>query len=99
MSRFISPPGHRKIRERRIRRRRHVGHGDDVGVLERRLHAAIAKVSGDIERLAFNTAIAANMELLNSVSRFEDDTATGHAIRQEVFDSMVLMLAPIMCMT
>jgi leucyl-tRNA synthetase len=27
--------------------------------------------------------------------RFDDDSSTGHGIRQEVFDSMVLMLAPI----
>ena len=61
-----------------------------------KLHETIRKVSDDYERrLTFNTAIAANMELLNSVSRFEDDSATARAIRQEVFDSMVLMLAPI----
>ncbi|MDH3449995.1 MAG: class I tRNA ligase family protein, partial [Gammaproteobacteria bacterium] len=46
-------------------------------------------------RLTFNTAIAANMELLNSVSRYQDASAVGSAIRQEVFDNMVLMLAPI----
>jgi leucyl-tRNA synthetase len=61
-----------------------------------KLHETIAKVTDDYDRrLTFNTAIAANMELLNSVSRYADDTATGKAIRQEVFDSMVLMLAPI----
>ena len=61
-----------------------------------KLHETIRKVSDDYERrLTFNTAIAANMELLNSLLRFEDVSPTGHAIRQEVFDSMVLMLAPI----
>ena len=35
------------------------------------------------------------MELLNSVTKFEDATDQGRAIRQEIFDSMVLMLAPI----
>ena len=61
-----------------------------------KLHETISKVSDDYDRrLTFNTAIAANMELLNSVSRYADDSATGKAIRQEVFDSMVLMLAPI----
>ena len=61
-----------------------------------KLHETISKVTDDYERrLTFNTAIAANMELLNSVSRYADDSATGKAIRQEVFDSMVLMLAPI----
>ena len=61
-----------------------------------KLHETISKVSDDYDRrLTFNTAIAANMELLNSVSRYVDSSATGKAIRQEVFDSMVLMLAPI----
>ena len=61
-----------------------------------KLHETIRKVSDDYDRrLTFNTAIAANMELLNSVSRFEDDSAIATAIRQEAFDSMVLMLAPI----
>jgi leucyl-tRNA synthetase len=61
-----------------------------------KLHETIKKVSDDYDRrLTFNTAIAANMELLNSVSRYEDDSPTGKAIRQEVFDNMVLMLAPI----
>jgi len=61
-----------------------------------KLHETISKVTDDYDRrLTFNTAIAANMELLNSVSRYTDDSATGKAVRQEVFDSMVLMLAPI----
>jgi leucyl-tRNA synthetase len=61
-----------------------------------KLHETIRKVTDDYERrLTFNTAIAANMELLNSLTRFDDESATGNAIRQEAFDSMVLMLAPI----
>ncbi|MDH3222048.1 MAG: leucine--tRNA ligase, partial [Gammaproteobacteria bacterium] len=61
-----------------------------------KLHETIGKVSDDYaRRLTFNTAIAANMELLNSVSRYQDASAVGSAIRQEVFDNMVLMLAPI----
>ena len=61
-----------------------------------KLHETIKKVTDDYDRrLTFNTAIAANMELLNSVSRYHDDSATGQAIRQEVFASMILMLSPI----
>jgi leucyl-tRNA synthetase len=61
-----------------------------------KLHETIRKVSDDYQRrLTFNTAIAANMELLNSLARFDDESETGRAIRQEVFDAMVLMLAPI----
>ena len=61
-----------------------------------KLHETIRKVSDDFgRRLTFNTAIAANMELLNTVSKFDDDSPQGNAIKQETFDNMVLMLAPI----
>ncbi len=61
-----------------------------------KLHETIRKVSDDFNRrLTFNTAIAANMELLNSVVKFDDSSATGKVIRQEVFENMTLMLAPI----
>jgi leucyl-tRNA synthetase len=70
--------------------------GEAQKAMRLKLHETIGKVTDDYDRrLTFNTAIAANMELLNSVSRYEDDSATGKAIRQEVFDSMVLMLSPI----
>jgi leucyl-tRNA synthetase len=42
--------------------------GDDLALL-RKTHWAIEKVSGDLRRFAFNTAIAALMELLNECSR------------------------------
>jgi leucyl-tRNA synthetase len=69
---------------------------EDQKAMRRKLHETIKKVSDDFgRRLTFNTAIAANMELLNSVSKFDDDSNTGRAIRQETFENMVLMLAPI----
>jgi leucyl-tRNA synthetase len=45
--------------------------GDDLALL-RKTHWAIDKVSGDLRRFAFNTAIAAVMELLNECSRLRD---------------------------
>jgi leucyl-tRNA synthetase len=45
--------------------------GDDL-VLLRKTHWAIDKVSGDLRRFAFNTAIAAVMELLNDCSRLRE---------------------------
>ena len=61
-----------------------------------KLHQTIKKVSDDYgRRLTFNTAIAANMELLNWVGKFDDQSPTGQAIRQETYENMVLMLAPI----
>ena len=46
-------------------------------------------------RYTFNTAIAANMELLNELSRFEDDSEQGRAVRREVIIAAVMMLSPI----
>ena len=72
------------------------GLGEAQQAMRLKLHETIKKVSDDFgRRLTFNTAIAANMELLNSVGKFDDDSATGIAIRQETFESMVLMLSPI----
>lgn len=60
------------------------------------LHKTIAKVSEDVsERYAFNTALAANRELFNAVSKFGDDSEQGLSVQRAVLDSMVLMLSPI----
>jgi leucyl-tRNA synthetase len=60
------------------------------------VHATLAKVSDDIgRRYTFNTAIAANMELLNELGRFEDSTGQGQAVMQEALETVVLMLSPI----
>jgi leucyl-tRNA synthetase len=48
--------------------------GDDL-VLVRKAHWAIDKISGDLRRFAFNTAIAAVMELLNDCSRLRETVA------------------------
>jgi len=64
--------------------------------LRRKLHETIAKVGDDIgRRHAFNTAIAAVMELLNAIGRFDDDSAQGRAVLQEAFAAIALMLNPI----
>ena len=64
--------------------------------LRRQLHETIAKVSDDYaRRYSFNTAIAALMELLNHLGRFDDNSETGVRLRQEVLEAMVLMLNPI----
>jgi leucyl-tRNA synthetase len=48
--------------------------GEDLALL-RKTHWAIDKVSGDLRRFAFNTAIAAVMELLNECSRLREALA------------------------
>ncbi|MBN4080465.1 leucine--tRNA ligase [Beggiatoa alba] len=64
--------------------------------LRRKLHQTIAKVSDDIgRRYTFNTAIAAVMELMNSVTKFEDSSEQGLAVMQECFEMIVLVLSPI----
>jgi leucyl-tRNA synthetase len=50
--------------------------------LEKQLHRLIAKVGGDIERLAFNTAIAAMMEFVNGAT--SADKGQGSLTRDQV---------------
>jgi leucyl-tRNA synthetase len=56
--------------------------GLEGGALElvRKAHWAIDKVTGDIERFQFNTAIAALMELVNDVYREFEDQASAPAV-------------------
>jgi leucyl-tRNA synthetase len=64
--------------------------------LRRQVHQTLAKVGDDIgRRRTFNTAIAAVMELLNALTRFNDRTPGGRAVMQEALDLVVLMLAPV----
>ncbi len=64
--------------------------------LRHRVHSTLAKVGDDIgRRYTFNTAVAANMELMNELARFEDDSVQGRAVMQEALECVVLMLAPI----
>ena len=70
---------------------------DDVQkALRRKTHQTIAKVSDDVgRRYTFNTAVAAVMELLNSVSRFGDSSPAGRAVVREALEAGVLLLSPI----
>jgi leucyl-tRNA synthetase len=64
--------------------------------LRRAAHQTLAKGADDIgRRRSFNTAIAAVMELLNSIGRFTDMSPQGRAVRQEALEIAVLVLAPI----
>ena len=64
--------------------------------LRRQVHEAIAKVGDDYARRhAFNTAIAAVMELMNAVGKFTDMCEQGRAVRHEAFEAIVLLLNPI----
>ncbi|MFD0739540.1 leucine--tRNA ligase [Lysobacter koreensis] len=64
--------------------------------LRRQLHETIQKVGDDYgRRHSFNTAIAALMELLNHVSKFNDMSEQGRAVRHEALQAMVLLLNPV----
>ncbi len=85
----------------------HVSAGDAVAVepkslndkqraLRRKTHQTIQKVSDDIgRRYKFNTAIAAAMELLNAIKRFDDSSCAGRSVVQEALDAIVLVLSPV----
>ena len=70
---------------------------DDAGkALRRKTHETIQKVSDDFgRRHTFNTAIAAVMELINEVSRFDSQGDQAGAVRQEALETAVLLLSPI----
>ncbi|HYM33846.1 MAG TPA: class I tRNA ligase family protein, partial [Steroidobacteraceae bacterium] len=64
--------------------------------LRRLAHQTLVKVTDDYgRRRVFNTAIAAVMELMNALAKFDDKTPPGHAIVQETLELIVIMLAPI----
>jgi leucyl-tRNA synthetase len=65
-------------------------------ILRRQLHETIQKVGDDFgRRHAFNTAIAALMELLNALGKFSDQSDQGRAVRHEALEAMVLLLNPV----
>ena len=64
--------------------------------LRRKLYETINKVTDDISRRhTFNTAIAAVMELINHLNKFEINANIDQEIRQEVLQNILLMLSPI----
>ena len=64
--------------------------------LRRQAHQALAKATDDIgRRRNFNTAIAAMMELLNSIRGADDASPQGRAVRHEALEIEVLVLAPV----
>ena len=75
----------------------------DTGILNKvqktlrhQVHGTIAKISDDMARRhTFNTAIAAVMELVNALYKFEDNSEQGRAVMQEALEACVLLLSPI----
>ena len=63
--------------------------------LRRKLHETIEKAGRVVEqRHTFNTAIAANMELLNDLMRLSEDGKAEPGLVRECLEAMLRMLAP-----
>jgi leucyl-tRNA synthetase len=70
------------------------GTATDAGELRRAVHHAIARITNDIERYSFNTAVAACMELTNTISRHAR-SGTEQAVVDESIDTLLELLAPL----
>ncbi len=73
-----------------------------VKALNRKFHQTLKKVTDDIDRFQFNTAISAVMELINAVQDFKTKAGTGDSgkgeqqeLLRKIFHDLVLMLAPL----
>jgi leucyl-tRNA synthetase len=62
--------------------------------LERTVHQTIKKVTGDMDRLRFNTMIAALMELTNYLSRLKETSPVSSANWRSSIENLLLLLAP-----
>ena len=63
--------------------------------LRRKTHQVIRKVTEDLEDFSFNTAVAAVMELRNSLLAAQRAANVDRAVWDEAVDTMLLLLAPV----
>ncbi|MGM0476373.1 MAG: leucine--tRNA ligase [Pseudomonadota bacterium] len=70
--------------------------GDAARDLRRKTHETIAKVDEDMgRRHTFNTAVAAVMELMNAVYKFDPADEGERAVEREALEAAVVMLSPV----
>jgi len=62
--------------------------------LSRTTHQTIRKVTDDLERMRFNTMIAALMEFSNYLSRVKEQGSVSESGWKEAVDTLLLLLAP-----
>ena len=62
--------------------------------LERDRHATIQRVTSSLQRFSFNTAVAALMELSNSLTRALEEKTASRLRCEETFDTLVQLLHP-----
>jgi len=64
--------------------------------MRRLAHQLLVKVTDDLgRRRVFNTAIAAVMEFMNALAKFDDATPQGRAVTQEALEIVVTVLSPV----
>ncbi|MEX2228026.1 MAG: leucine--tRNA ligase [Dehalococcoidia bacterium] len=68
--------------------------GDDARELRRLVHETGLRVTRDLEHFAFNTMLAALMELTNHLQRLRDAGEADASAWNEAIERLVLMLAP-----
>jgi leucyl-tRNA synthetase len=69
----------------------------ELGGLRHKAHKTIKKVTDDIERFHFNTAIAAIMELVNHIYQTKEDikaTAQATSVWREIVEALIMLLSP-----
>ena len=67
---------------------------NDIKALRRKTHQTIKRVTNDMEEFAFNTAIAALMELTNLMVKMKDSSAVQTDAWTEARDTLILLMAP-----
>jgi leucyl-tRNA synthetase len=63
--------------------------------LQRATHQTLRKVTGDLERFSFNTAVSALMQFSNTLQSARSTPVAGSAAWNEAIELLVLMLAPL----
>ena len=67
---------------------------EDIRRLRRKTHQTIKRVTQDMEAFAFNTAIAALMELTNLMIKLKETSAVHTDAWEEARDTLLLLMAP-----
>ncbi len=67
---------------------------EEIRGLRRKTHQTIKRVTTDLEEFAFNTAIAALMELTNAMIKLKETSAVHTDAWMEARDTLILLMAP-----
>lgn len=68
--------------------------GPPQGAALRDMHKVIKKVTGDIDRLSFNTAISSLMVYCNTLQAAAKESPGGGALSRQAVETLVLLLSP-----